>query len=116
MASTKKHVIARITNDRARPMIFVLEPWGDVFKMQPSDTFEVLSDDPPVGALDVDTNDRGITVYGWIGSSLSVTRNGRRPPMLANEAAMNRFLTASVPKPRPATRKRRVTATARPAA
>jgi hypothetical protein len=116
MAKSKRYPVTRITNKGDKPMIFVLEPWGEVYGMPPGAAFDVLSDGPPDQALEMEAGGNTVTVYGWVGSSLWVNHNGRRPRIaIHDQEEADRFLQSGRTKARKQV-KRRLAATAGSAA
>lgn len=99
MPKKSGHVVARISNERGIPVLFVLEPWGEVYEMPPNATFEIVSQGPPDGAAEVSVGDDRFTVHGWPGSALQVVPEKGRLRTVPDEAAAARFL-----KGRPARR------------
>ena len=67
----------RVTNTKTVSIQFVLEPWGDIIEMLPDKTYEVIAVGPDDGTLETEVSDDQITVYAWVGASLTVTSDGK---------------------------------------
>jgi hypothetical protein len=92
MSKRTGHIVARITNDSGSPVVFVLEPWGEVYEMPAAATFDVVSENPPDGTAEVRVSDTRFTVFGWPGASLEVVPESGRLRTIANADAEARFL------------------------
>lgn len=92
------HVVARITNDSGSPVVFVLEPWGEVYEMPISATFDVVSEETPDGTAEVRVGDNRFTVYGWPGSSLEVVPESGRLRTIPDAAAEAKYLKRPAPR------------------
>jgi hypothetical protein len=64
------------TNEGAATIDFVIEPEGDIVKMPPGVTYRVVAEGPATGDLQTKVKSDHVTVYGWPGSSLTVTCDG----------------------------------------
>ena len=67
----------RIRNGQSVAMEFVLEPWGDVYDMAPSEEYVVIFTGPVPAEPEVDLMDDSVTVYGWTGSMVRVVKDGK---------------------------------------
>lgn len=87
----------QLTNTRAIPITFSLEPWGDAHDMPPGATFELIARGPEGGWLDVEFGEDQITVWGWQDSVVNLYHEGeelgaglwerpRVPPTPQNES------------------------------
>jgi len=61
-------------------MTFILEPWGELYPMEPNTKFTLVfrSTVQPraLNAIEVDYSAESITVYGWEGCTVSLFHNG----------------------------------------
>jgi hypothetical protein len=82
----------RIENNTDRLMQFALEPWGEVFALEPGRAFDIVFDGPPDGTTYVEYREGGIALWAWEGSvarlfldgqELSAHDRQRVPPGLA---------------------------------
>ena len=67
----------RIRNSSCNPLKLYLEPWGDEILMAVGASYEISSEGPADGFIEVDTAGDRLTVYGWPGSTLSVREHGK---------------------------------------
>jgi len=67
----------RVINSKTHRVSFVLEPWGDVYDMEPADEYVVIFTGPVPAEPEVDLMDDSITVYGWTGSMVRVIKDGK---------------------------------------
>ena len=67
----------RLTNSRSDPVHFSLEPWGEEYPMAPGATFEVVARGPEGGTLEVEFASERVTVWGWAGSTATLSHDGR---------------------------------------
>jgi len=68
----------KVINRFPQRMMFVVEPWGAIFWMEPGDTFEVIAQGPVGSGLELVLEAGAIEVWGWTGSSVAVYRDGER--------------------------------------
>ncbi len=66
-----------VRNSRDREIGFVLEPWGEVYALQPGDVLQLEFDGPSDGEPEVDVEEEAITVWGWSGSTVELRLNGQ---------------------------------------
>ncbi len=72
------HSRLTVVNRSLQRMMFVVEPWGSAFWMEPREKFEVVAQGPPSGALQLQVGAENIVVLGWPGSFVAVYRDGER--------------------------------------
>lgn len=72
----EKVLCLRVTNRRETELTFYLEPWGEQFIMAPGATFHVVAKGPDGDSLEVEYGDNYVSLYGWIGSVVSVFKDG----------------------------------------
>ena len=58
-------------------MKLYLEPWGDELEIPSDATFEIVARGPQNDCLAVAFENTAISVYGWSGSTLSVSHKGK---------------------------------------
>lgn len=66
----------RVTNAREIELTLDVEPWGEQYPMAPGATFEVVARGPAGDCLEVEYGEDHITLYGWPGSTVSVSKAG----------------------------------------
>ncbi len=71
-----KVISIRLSNSSKEDVDFVLEPWGEVYKMPPETVFEVLGRGPDGDTIEVETAPGKVVVYGWPGSILELYSGG----------------------------------------
>ena len=67
----------RLRNDRSSSLEVRLEPWGEIYEFAVGETIEVTASGPDSEMLEVEVGDSSITIHGWVGSSVSLLRDGR---------------------------------------
>lgn len=67
----------KITNSASHEVDFVLEPWGEIYRMPSKATYEVASTPANATGLEVEIGPDHITVYAAPEASISVTHEGR---------------------------------------
>ena len=67
---------ATINNEKTVPLTINLEPWGDRYEIGPGEHVDVISSGQ-TGAIVLDVADEGVTVNGWEGSVLELSRYGK---------------------------------------
>jgi hypothetical protein len=78
--STGKVVMVRLRlrNSGERDVEFVLEPWGEIYRMPAGATFEVSAEGPAgPDTLEVEHSPGRITVWGWAESTVALSHEGR---------------------------------------
>jgi hypothetical protein len=80
MAAEQQDVHSRMTvvNRFSYHLRFIVEPWANAFWMEPGETFEVVAQGPPDGALELAFSPDKIEVFGWAGSLVAVYGDGER--------------------------------------
>jgi hypothetical protein len=66
-----------IRNSEHDDVTFVLEPWGEIYRMPAGATFDVLGESDEDGKLEVEVVAGRITVYGWAGSTVEALFEGQ---------------------------------------
>jgi len=66
----------KIVNSYEVEILFVLEPWGEQYKMQPKASFIIVASAPSVGQLDIQIQEKRITIFGWTGSTVQLFQDG----------------------------------------
>src|SRR5947209_13242027 len=66
----------RFHNPRTENLTLVLEPWGEVHRIRPGTTVDVVGEGPTGDGPEVTYDDNTITVWGWAGSVLHVVPEG----------------------------------------
>src|SRR5262249_28612069 len=67
---------ARLVNAHDVPIKLYLEPWGEEYEMPPAAVFEVVARGPAGDSLEVTVAHQQITVWGWPGSVVTLSREG----------------------------------------
>ncbi len=67
----------QLTNSHPGAIRFALEPWGEEYTLPPEMTLEVTARGPEGGALEVELAADGVTVWGWAGSVVTLSQDGR---------------------------------------
>jgi len=66
----------RLSNTRKHRINVYLEPWGEVYLLEPNKKLRVDAVGPigvsPNNLLEIESRDDGITVWGWGGSGVTV--------------------------------------------
>ena len=65
-----------ISNLRERTISFILEPWGEIYPMEPRARFTLLLRGPIQGHVEIDDGGNSITVYAWEGCTATLFQNG----------------------------------------
>ncbi len=63
----------RLTNSNNTGLKVHLEPWGEECEMESGATIEIAAQGPSGDTLEVEYGENVITVYGWSGSTISVS-------------------------------------------
>jgi hypothetical protein len=71
-----EQVRIRVTSDRHEDFSLVIEPWGDVHCVHPSDEFVIVATGPAPAEPELVQGTDCLTYYGWTGSTLELFRNG----------------------------------------
>jgi hypothetical protein len=75
-AAAEYVMATRLVNSRDVAINLYLEPWGEVYAMAPGALIELTARGPEGDALEVALTDDGITVWGWPGSTLTISHDG----------------------------------------
>jgi hypothetical protein len=67
----------KVKNRSQSTVEFVLEPWGEVYKMAPNDMFVVAGKGPEEDSFEVVFENDAISVWGWPGSVLWLYHNDK---------------------------------------
>ena len=65
-----REVKLRISNSKAGPITFTLEPWGETYSLDAGDVFVLIFQGPDGDGPEVDIGEERITVWGWTGSTV----------------------------------------------
>jgi hypothetical protein len=57
-------------------LVVYLEPWGDHLALTPGMNFRIATSGPKDQGLELYLSEDSIQVYGWVGSTLTVSRDG----------------------------------------
>lgn len=64
-------------NETATIAELILEPWGELYLINPGDKVQIVGTGGDLGsAFEIHQTPTGITVFGWVGSVVSVLREG----------------------------------------
>jgi hypothetical protein len=66
----------RVTSNQAHDFSLVIEPWGDVHPVHPSDEYLIVTTGPAPAEPELVQGVDSLTYYGWTGSTLVLYRNG----------------------------------------
>ena len=66
----------RVTNSRAYPVLFRLEPWAEEYDMPSGATYFVAARGPAHDCLTIDFGDRDIEVWAWHGARVWLFTDG----------------------------------------
>jgi hypothetical protein len=84
----KSHdVTIRITNTTADTLMFVLEPWGEVYDFAPGSKMVVKFSADREGEPEIVLGERAVEVYGWTGCTAIVELNGETPEQIDTSVA-----------------------------
>lgn len=75
--ASKNRTRIQVTNRQKFEVEFVLEPWGEIYRMPPEATFEVVASGPTSGCLEIEYEDKQVFVYGWGGATVDVFHEGQ---------------------------------------
>ena len=67
-----------ITNRSEVPMTLYVEPWGDEFRLQPSEGLRVDVLAPTARAIPISYGENSVTVEGWEGAVAEVWKGRER--------------------------------------
>lgn len=63
----------RITNSTSNTLTLHLEPWGEQHRLVSGATFNLEAQGPDGGTMEVEYGENSLTVYGWTGSTISIS-------------------------------------------
>jgi len=66
----------KIVNSQDVEILFVLEPWGEQYKMLPRASFTVVASAPSHGELEIQIQEKRITIFGWSGATVQLFQDG----------------------------------------
>ncbi len=66
----------QLQNSTARPMTFLLEPWGDVYRIPVGKTAHIVGRGSQPGCFHLECSDDGIQVWSWEDSEVQVVIGG----------------------------------------
>jgi hypothetical protein len=72
-----EEVRIRVTSDRPDDFTLVIEPWGDVYCVKPTDEYVILARGPAPAKPELVQGTNKLTYYGWTGSTLTLYHNGK---------------------------------------
>lgn len=67
-----RRISIRLTNSMNTALTLHLKPWGDQYVMVAGTTLTTEAQGPDDNLLEVEYGETTITVYGWVGSIVSV--------------------------------------------
>jgi hypothetical protein len=67
----------RLRNTQAVALQLQLLPWGDAFFVSPGSVVDIQAKGPADGMLEIESRPGRIVVYGWVGSVVRVSCDGR---------------------------------------
>jgi hypothetical protein len=65
-----------IINSREGRITLVLEPWGEIYPMEPGARFRLLLQSPLQGTVEIDEGVESITVYAWEACTARLFQDG----------------------------------------
>jgi hypothetical protein len=72
----------RLSNTRKHRINVYLEPWGEVYPLEPNKQLRVDAVGPigvaPNNMLEIGFSDDSVTVWGWSGSGVTLHEEGQR--------------------------------------
>jgi hypothetical protein len=75
---SEQHFSIGLRNSRKHRIRVYLEPWGEVYTLEPDKMLRLESTGPtgvaPDNVLEINSAEDGITVWGWSGSGVTVHR------------------------------------------
>ncbi len=69
--------LVRLHNSKAESVTLFIEPWGDQIEMAPEAIFEIVASGPVGGKVELEICNEGFVIYGWSGSTIAITQDGR---------------------------------------
>jgi hypothetical protein len=66
----------QLRNSRTVTVKLRLEPWGEEYAFAGGAVVELRAHGPDAGSLEIDSDDRSITIYGWSGSVVELFHSG----------------------------------------
>jgi hypothetical protein len=69
-------VSVMVSNSRERTITFVLEPWGEIYTMEPRVRFTLLLRSSIQGAVEIDDGVDRMTMYAWEGCTAALFQDG----------------------------------------
>jgi hypothetical protein len=76
----------RLRNSLERPIALVLEPWGEIVRLEAGATYEAAAEGPPGDTIELDVEDGILTLWAPNDSSLDIRNaaDGSEPTALAD--------------------------------
>ena len=73
---SEQNLSFRLSNSRKHRLNIYVEPWGEIYVLEPNKMLRIDAAGPvgaaPDNMLEIESNDDSITVWGWGGSSVTV--------------------------------------------
>jgi hypothetical protein len=64
-------------NETSSETELVVEPWGEIYLIAPGDRVQIVgTGGEPGSAFELHQTAMGVTIFGWVGSIVSVLRDG----------------------------------------
>jgi len=76
MNMMEQSVAIRLTHSGPAETTLVLEPWGEIHRLPPNCTLDIVGEGPDGDTLEVEATGDGLVVYGWPGSVVNIYRDG----------------------------------------
>jgi hypothetical protein len=69
------------TNRTQGKLLVILEPWAEEYWIEPDQPVDIeVRDGSPGGHLEIEHTPKGLIVYGWAGTVVSLVRDGKEVP------------------------------------
>jgi hypothetical protein len=62
----------QVGNLRKELMTLYLEPWGHQLPIESGARLKIIMQGPNQGLLEIEYRDEGITLHGWVGSTIEI--------------------------------------------
>ncbi len=76
MSAMEQRIAIRVTHSGREDTTLVLEPWGEIHRLRPNTTLEIVGEGPEGDTLEIEATSDGLVIYGWPGSVVNLYLDG----------------------------------------